>query len=1509
MDYEDARAGILAILASRGAATNSELIDAVGGDQALFQRIREELILNDLADDKKGAGLIFLGTARGPAGTAGQRSAQAGGGREIEPSPLPAGPGGGHRIFLSYGRADANALAERLEQDLVRRGHRVWRDRSALKTGVSWEAQIEDAILSHEVFLCLLTPHAVRRPDGVCLDEISMARYNDRKIVPAMVIQCRQPLGIYRLDWVDLQDWQTPAGYERAFGQLLEAVERDAEVEGTCARIFSLLKPLDFGIEVSRLTRNFTGREWLFGRLDRWLADPRSRVFLITGDPGTGKSAILATLVHRNPHVAAVHFCMSSLADSLDPLRFVRSVAAQFASQMSDYRQALNELDREEFTETDPGSAFRRLIAGPLQREPPTRSALILVDALDESLRGGERNIAALLRDRMDDLPPWIRIVASSRLQPEILDLFSDHGPEHIQATGEENLGDIDRYFGHRLKQPGLAALLTAHGVDPAAVAERIKARSEGNFLYVTEVLRGIESGRIDACDLDRFPVGLVGIYQSFFERLFPAGQGFEELRRLLGVAAAAREPLDSDHIARFLGGSAETVEILLQKVAPFFPCRGRLYHPYHKSILDWLNGEAGSNRTFRLNRAQGHQRIAAALMADYRAGRLDRMVLSHLPAHLTETCAWDEVTEILTDLRFVASKCAGGMTFDLVRDYERLFGALPEFEDERRWKRERDAAIGRFVRDLVAFERGELPRLDPPVSPTPWSNERIELSEAQARTSPGRAHTLKAFARFVGTDAHHLARFGDLPGFCLQQATNLAAAGPVAEAAARWAEAGNLGPMLVKGAAYRPDYRSYAALIRVCEGHGKGVTGVAMSALGAKAVSGGGDGEVRVWDLLTGECERALKDHLAPVTSIALTPDGAKAVTGSEDKTVRVWDLRSMRRAAVLEGHTAPVRGVAITPSGRRAVSVGADRKLLVWDLDSAVCLQKLPGGQGKISSVAMSADGRLAVTGGIDSTIRVWDLGSGTCLRVLKGHEGPTLCVDLTPDGRLAISGSEDHTLRLWDVGTGRLIRTMTGRSAVPSASISADGRLAVSGSRSDDRTIGLWDLESGTCLRALAGHADAACAVRMTPDATLLVSGSALRDGTIGLWNLQNGLSTTVPEKHAGGAWSMAVDAECRVAVSGAGRRDKALKVWDPSTGKTVRALEGHRGAIWSAGLTPDSQLAISGSEDGTARIWDLKNGSCRTVLTGHDSHIWSVAVSSDGLTIATAGQDRTVRLWDLASGRELRVFRGHTDAVWCVAFTLDLQALVSGSRHRRIRVWDIRSGECVRTLEGHTGGVWNVAVSPDGRQLASASLDASVRVWDLATGRCCQSSMLHKGWVLNVAWSPDGRRMFSGGHDKTLVAWDVASGRRIGVLPERAGVTVISRMRKAGRLFYGTSDGTVAGVGWVGDPAGVPCVTAVAPGPRAAALGLESTRDGIPEAVCDWCGCRLLVPDRVTEAIDRATVHSGLLSAQPPCLTLSDDAWSEPGLESTCPQCERPLRFNPFIAGTPPVRPDS
>src|SRR5208283_4934359 len=129
--------------------------------------------------------------------------------------------------------------------------------------------------------------------------------------------------------------------------------------------------------------------------------------------------AYLAHLAGKFPQVVAHHFCVAGLVESLDPLRFVLSVAAQLAVHRPDYRQALAGCKVETLAEPDAGAVFRRLVAEPLRNLPPSGCGLIIVDALDEALTRGESNIARLLRDRIDDLPGWMRLVVSSRKEPE----------------------------------------------------------------------------------------------------------------------------------------------------------------------------------------------------------------------------------------------------------------------------------------------------------------------------------------------------------------------------------------------------------------------------------------------------------------------------------------------------------------------------------------------------------------------------------------------------------------------------------------------------------------------------------------------------------------------------------------------------------------------------------------------------------------------------------------------------------------------------------------------------------------------------------------------------------------------------------------------------------------------------------------------------------------------------------------------------------------------------------
>jgi hypothetical protein len=68
-------------------------------------------------------------------------------------------------------------------------------------------------------------------------------------------------------------------------------------------------------------------------------------------------------------------------------------------------------------------------------------------------------------------------------------------------------------------------------------------------------------------------------------------------------------------------------------------------------------------------------------------------------------------------------------------------------------------------------------------------------------------------------------------------------------------------------------------------EGHADGVTAVAGGVVGGRpvAVSGGGDGAVRVSDLATGEQTGAERVFPRAVVAVAMTPDG-RAVAASAD-------------------------------------------------------------------------------------------------------------------------------------------------------------------------------------------------------------------------------------------------------------------------------------------------------------------------------------------------------------------------------------------------------------------------------------------------------------------------------------------------------------------------------------------------------------------------------------------------------------------------------------------------
>ena len=363
----------------------------------------------------------------------------------------------------------------------------------------------------------------------------------------------RAPFVIFRLDYIDLTAWRDSLDrYKLGFKRLLDAIQAHFRGEPPRYRRWDDRFPqFGFGPFLYDKRRDFCGREWLFQRIDTWRADgDRHRALLITGDPGIGKSAIVAQLVHMNPgaQVLAYHCCRADTPETLRPGRFIRGLAGMIASQLDAYASQLDNPQVEAALgearcQTDPASALEEGILNPLHRVPtPAGGArYILIDALDEALsvREGLSIVTLLSPSRLDRLPGWLRVVATTRKETEVLRRSSGLRAEEIRADEPHNLDDIERFLAHRLGQPGLHRRLQASGISEEEAIRRLRAKSEGNFLWTEQALLGLEAGTYEFAQLKDLPPGLPGLYTAFFERHFPDDASYASARRVLEVVTA----------------------------------------------------------------------------------------------------------------------------------------------------------------------------------------------------------------------------------------------------------------------------------------------------------------------------------------------------------------------------------------------------------------------------------------------------------------------------------------------------------------------------------------------------------------------------------------------------------------------------------------------------------------------------------------------------------------------------------------------------------------------------------------------------------------------------------------------------------------------------------------------------------------------------------------------------------------------------------------------------------
>lgn len=376
---------------------------------------------------------------------------------------------------------------------------------------------------------------------------------------------------------------------EAKINELVKLVENDL----TSLNIQGYIR--DYTGYIEEKTRGFVGRKFIFEAIENFFSVNKHGYILVRGDPGIGKSALLAQLIKSHPEYL-YHFNIR--AEGINKAGdFLKNICAQLiATYQLNYPVLPPEATQD--------SGFLKKLLEEVSKKLAGSKCVIVVDALDEVDNTGMPPGANTLYLPLM-LPEGVYMVCTMRRETDAnMPLRIDMPQQlsmYIEQDNKGNIADIEEYITLQISHPGIQSYIHNQEIDDELFVRHMVEKSQGNFIYLRMVLPEIERGVYSNLNLEAIPTGLQSYYQDHWRRIRQQSEldWFEYKLPIVLALTVIKEPVSIDLLSDFSSiGERRKLRAVLQDFEQFIykldvdseEGKQRRYRWYHASFFDFIS-------------------------------------------------------------------------------------------------------------------------------------------------------------------------------------------------------------------------------------------------------------------------------------------------------------------------------------------------------------------------------------------------------------------------------------------------------------------------------------------------------------------------------------------------------------------------------------------------------------------------------------------------------------------------------------------------------------------------------------------------------------------------------------------------------------------------------------------------------------------------------------------------------------------------------------------------------